>query len=164
MNLTAGRRHGTPHSPCRPLTVYLEHNLEISINDRASLALLCGLKDGEEVPEAVLVQYKRARRMMSRVGAGGPLPPAALVMVGLCAGLGYELQSDVVPPSFEDYVRDGTVKTGDTIMVTWRGKEMEATFQKITTGRRVSFRLPDKKDTLAVALDHAKPLPSVLEA
>lgn len=128
---------------------------EIPRIDRPSLALLCGIQESDPVPPEVEVQYWRARRLISRVGAGGPLPPAALVCVGLCAGLGYEIGKDEVVVTFEDRVRSGDIKANDRILVDWRGKKAEVTFLKLTTGRRVQFLFDDKKDPCTVGVQDA---------
>lgn len=135
--------------------------MDINRFDIPGLALMLGIQEGEvpeKVPEQVLNQYFRARRLMSRVGAGGPLPPAALVIVGLCSGLGYETGQDKQEVTFEDRVRLGDVKENDRIEVEWRGKPVEVTFEKITSGRRVLFRFDDKKSSCTVAMDKARPL------
>lgn len=128
---------------------------EIPRFDRAPLSLMCGIEESVVLPPEVVLQYWRARRIFGRVAGGGPLPPAVLVQIGLCSGLGYTLPTDAKPITFEDRIRDGKVKRNDRIVIEWRGKPTEVTFLQMGSDRRVKFLMDGKKGEMTIEMAKA---------
>jgi hypothetical protein len=147
-----------PHafSPSEYIEGVMEINREVPPDDLPSLTLLCALNEGETVPDEVLVQYWRVRRLTSRMGHCGPLSVESLMCVGLNAGLGYLKPADIVAESFTDKVRRGKVKAGDKIKVKWRDNFIDATFLLVRADGEVECQTDERKRPIAVPANDAK--------
>ena len=133
-------------------------NREVPYDDVSGLTLLCGLNDGDVIPDYVLEHYWRARRLTSRLGHCGPLSTDSLVAIALQAGLGapHRRDAELQVESFEDKVKAGKVKPGDRVTALWRKKEHEVTFLKVRADGEVECQFDDHKGTNCIPANDVK--------
>lgn len=121
--------------------------MELSEQDRAQLSLLAKLRDGEPLPERLVEEFGRVRRLASRLGII-VLSAEMMVLAGLRAGLGFEEAEK--PDGVEEWIQSGELVAGKTIRVNFRNSEREGTYLGQRSDGRVKILFPDRQQEQTV--------------
>lgn len=135
---------------------------ELNEHDRAQLSLLAALPDGAALPEELVVQFCRVKKLAARLGVT-ILPAELYILAGLYAGMGWEQQPE--PQGLEQWLQSGRLQINDTIAVSWRGGREEAIYLgRRSWDGRVRLLFPGKQKEQTVDPKHVLGVVETAEA